>query len=548
MMSRINQFFTLKKIYTDPLTIQRATGLLYFLVGLTVIFLLGSIYELVSIIQGPEDFVLVELLIFAVPILNILFIQLVRSGYYRQAAIGIVIATVLGIVSSIYTINNFVALFLVIPILIASGLLGWRSTIITFGVIFVLVLISSFASEGTDNFNDFIWTSLALTIITLWLIILGTNIQSTARRFIREFADLQRVTQRIQFGKRDASEDEIAFEAINLIRDQLNFTFASIYLVGDGGRVKHILGGLNLDQINIEHNVHLQLGNGISEAIRTESTIQIDSSSSSVLREHLLQGTLAALAIPIIKDSKVIGVVDVQSEDVEAFTENEIDTTALIATSLAIAITQARLITSLQKAVKEQEQLLTQQRTRLLNYERSEQRSTTRAWGSYLQERGTHYMGFDWVDRDIDTTLKDSMNQDLETALRAGDITVVDDGDVQVIQIPITLRGQSLGAMSFRVQKGAQAIGIRQQELIRSVVQRLALALENKRLFEQSQAQAQRESKANEVGSLLLSTTDIDTVLQLAADNFKDALGAIQTQIHLRPEASQIIEGEDRSS
>ena len=52
---------------------------------------------------------------------------------------------------------------------------------------------------------------------------------------------------------------------------------------------------------------------------------------------------------------------------------------------------------------------------------------------------------------------------------------------------------------------------------------------------------------ANEVGNLLLTSTDINTVLQLAAENFNQALGAIQTQIRLKPDAQQIGEGEGTS-
>jgi GAF domain-containing protein len=140
-----------------------------------------------------------------------------------------------------------------------------------------------------------------------------------------------------------------------------------------------------------------------------------------------------------------------------------------------------------------------------------------------------------------------ALTDDLQPAIQTGDISLRYEGEQQVLSVPIILRGYTLGAMSFRVPEGSQTIGPRQQELIRSVVQRLGLALENKRLFEQSQAQAQRESKANEVGSLLLSSTDIDTVLKMAADSFNQAMGAVQTQIRLRPEGQELNGGEGAS-
>ena len=72
-------------------------------------------------------------------------------------------------------------------------------------------------------------------------------------------------------------------------------------------------------------------------------------------------------------------------------------------------------------------------------------------------------------------------------------------------------------------------------DTLRIVTSRLAVALESNRLFEQTQAQAQRERKASEIGSLLLSVTDIDAVLNLAAENFNEALGAVHTRVVLDP-------------
>src|SRR5678816_910150 len=105
-------------------------------------------------------------------------------------------------------------------------------------------------------------------------------------------------------------------------------------------------------------------------------------------------------------------------------------------------------------------------------------------------------------------------------------------GDEQIVNVPITFREQTLGAMSFAVPKGQQ-LSERQVEMARIVAERLALALENTRLFEQSQAQAIRERKASEVSGLLIGATDVYSVLNLAAQNFNEALGAIHTRIYI---------------
>jgi GAF domain-containing protein len=84
--------------------------------------------------------------------------------------------------------------------------------------------------------------------------------------------------------------------------------------------------------------------------------------------------------------------------------------------------------------------------------------------------------------------------------------------------------------MSFRVSL-ARALTERQLDTVRAIARRLALALENRRLFEQSQAQVIRERKANEIANALLSATEVQSVLRLAVENFNEALGAINTEI-----------------
>ena len=89
--------------------------------------------------------------------------------------------------------------------------------------------------------------------------------------------------------------------------------------------------------------------------------------------------------------------------------------------------------------------------------------------------------------------------------------------------------------MSFAVPSD-QPLSQRQIEVATTVAERLALALENTRLFEQSQSQALRERKASEVATALIGATDVRVVLNMAAEQFKDALGAVNTRIYIQPE------------
>jgi GAF domain-containing protein len=88
--------------------------------------------------------------------------------------------------------------------------------------------------------------------------------------------------------------------------------------------------------------------------------------------------------------------------------------------------------------------------------------------------------------------------------------------------------------MAFAVPK-EQAVGERQLEMAQDISSRLALALETRQLFERTEAQALRERKASETASLLISATDVRAVLNLAAESFNQALGAVRTHIYVHP-------------
>ena len=88
--------------------------------------------------------------------------------------------------------------------------------------------------------------------------------------------------------------------------------------------------------------------------------------------------------------------------------------------------------------------------------------------------------------------------------------------------------------MSFAVPMG-RMVTERQLELAKTISVRLGSALESNRLLEQTQEQAQRERQASAVSNLLISATDVDSLLRLAADTLNDTLGAVQTQIVVEP-------------
>jgi GAF domain-containing protein len=437
--------------------------------------------------------------------------------------------------------NAYVAL--IIPTVAAGLLRSWRSVLVVFLTSTALIAWSGFVNNQFPELTSQVVLYLALHAnIALFLVLFSGNLQTLLEDYRRQVGNMRRVAGlSAEFGS-EATEEDYVRDAINILRDDIGYSFAQLFLVENDKIQERVATALNTTQVNTYSDIELASQSAIYEAMRGNETVTVTSSDSELRRDHLLPGITAAVALPVRAGDELIGVLDVQREIGDSFPPLEMEQLKIIAGRLGNSLALTRQMRVLRSDMTDQQSIINRLTDRLRDYERAEQEVTVGAWSSYLQRRGVDLLGYDFDDGTLQQAA--GVPQDIQSALQTGKISVAEDGDNQIVRVPITLRGQTLGAMAFQVPKGNQTIGPRQEELMNSVVQRLGLALENKRLFEQSQSQAQRERRANEVGGTLLSTTDIQTVLRLAADNFNEALGAVQTRIYLEPEADS--ESEDK--
>jgi GAF domain-containing protein len=228
-------------------------------------------------------------------------------------------------------------------------------------------------------------------------------------------------------------------------------------------------------------------------------------------------------------------VLDVQSAHSTSFSQNELNVLQLLGDQLGIALEHSQTVNELERTLREQQAANARLQNQVSDYLQRERRGVGSAWSQYLEGRGKAAIGYN-IEPDNTATLipASDIPETLYATLQAGKLQIETLGDEQLINVPIMFRDQTLGAMSFTLPKD-QPVNERQIEMARVVAERLALALENTRLFEQSQAQAFRERKASEVNSLLIGATDVPSVLNLAAENFNEALGAVHTRIYIQP-------------
>ena len=100
---------------------------------------------------------------------------------------------------------------------------------------------------------------------------------------------------------------------------------------------------------------------------------------------------------------------------------------------------------------------------------------------------------------------------------------LVKQGLRSTIVIPMAAGSRIVGALNVN-SRNVNAYGPKDEKLLWQVTALLAAAIENKRLFEQTQKRAHREQILREITSQVRSQVDVDTILQTAAKEVGRAL------------------------
>jgi GAF domain-containing protein len=103
---------------------------------------------------------------------------------------------------------------------------------------------------------------------------------------------------------------------------------------------------------------------------------------------------------------------------------------------------------------------------------------------------------------------------------------------VKTVALPISVRGEVIGAMEFELAPD-QAIGQEQMAILQQVVERLGLAAENMRLLDEAQRIAQREAMVNEITARMQAATNVEAVVAAATQSLADSFQAKRVAIRL---------------
>jgi|GEM_PF-4351650 len=464
---------------------------------------------------------------------------LVQQGHLSFAARSLmVVALFEATLLILLDLVSGVHLVLLIPLITASVVGGSRglvgSLVIICAVLYQHILSAGRIYDGVvtnEPLVDFVILTLFYTLLTGLLLIFNQNARQTAASLL---AIKQHFTKLVELPSPLADEshpiDTIA-NSVRFLKDDLGYSFVQAYLYkADATIAYHIYSSLGNVQIVSNSNIVHDEDSPYHRAIQTGEP-QITSREYQQWLAAESVTLRSSTIIPLVDDGQAIGVLEIQSSS--TIDPHRIESLK----QLAILLTRSYLLhmetLSAIEQIGVQQRNIDQLQAQLNDYKSDE---TDMDWLTAFQRPG-QVRGYNLQTHSGQISRSDDLAGELGKVLNTPNYTLDIDEVSQEnkLTIPIRLGDIVLGAFAVEMPDG-NALNKNQIDLVLSVMQRLALAIQAQRLFQQSRSQAERERKVNEISRQFLSSTDIRSILQLAADNLNDALGATQTRIHLEPE------------
>jgi GAF domain-containing protein len=484
-------------------------------------------------------------------------VSLVSAGYL-----------IVGLISLIQSgLNANGLLYFLISVLIIAILEQKMFWIFPISAIAVIISILGFLIDrGVVNTGDFVvesntvifWISVSVnflyivfllsTVLSGFLQSLEKLITKTTSKSDELVTENQNLSQRLtefekmsdrrksrlvttrQISRELSSEsdlDKLLHDSAELIRSQLGYYHTGIFLTDDRNEnaiLRAATGEAGRLMLERKHRIRIRDEGIVGYVIaRGEPRIAFDVAEDSVhLLNPSLPNTRSEMAIPLRVGDRILGALDIQSDQIDAFSEEDVDVIQSIADQLATAIDKIIQIQLLKQKVSDLEE----------GY-----RSYTKGlWQAHLKG-SKKQLSYVYKQDTLGTDYQKS--ETAEDALLRGEPIIaapttpenVEDIESEVA-VPITLRNQTLGVMNIKTK--GKTVPAEMVDLLNNASNRLALALENARLLEQIQERAEREHLVGEISAKVRASTDIDTILRTTVSELGKSLGIDEVRIQLK--------------
>ena len=359
--------------------------------------------------------------------------------------------------------------------------------------------------------------------------------------------------------------NEFLAEAVNLVRDRFGFYHASIFLmdsIGQNAILRESTGEAGEQLKRTHHKLAVGSQSLVGQATKTKAPVIINDvgNDPNYYPNPFLPDTLSELVLPLIVRDELLGVLDVQSTEINAFLPEDLEILQIVADQLAAAILSANLYSDTQKN---------------FNLQRALQNITIETAASGTLEELLHaaveglhsilpdtkisfytlsrlnklelqassgYEGNNIIQATIDFSegiigasasqrtpilIKDTVTEQRHRT--------INENTRSDLAIPIIYKDQLFGILNFESDSVA-AFNDNDKEIFTVWSNNIGAALSNLQLMSQIRSQVNKQRTINQISSSIHSSVDIGLILETSATEICKALGAKRASITINPE------------
>lgn len=331
--------------------------------------------------------------------------------------------------------------------------------------------------------------------------------------------------------------NELTSQIVTVVKETFDYYHVHIYLLDEEQETLVMVEGYGEAGAEMKRQGHSILLDApqslVAQSARESRVVAVDNvrEEPSWLPNDLLPHTLSEIAIPIRANQEIVGVLDIQSDEIAGFSEEDKFTMQILANQVAAAVNNARRFEATADDLAEAEKI----RSLYLQ----------QGWQTYMnRQRGTLYRNTQADSSAIDDEFVEQVRQQ---AMKGQ--TVVIEGRPEnepengqskaTLAVPLSIRDQIIGNIRVHDVQDGRRWTSEEIALIEAIGEQMSLAIENARLFNESQENAAREEVIANLTQAIWEGDDIQTILRNAVSNLGTTLQASKVVLRLQSEPEQ---------
>jgi GAF domain-containing protein len=340
------------------------------------------------------------------------------------------------------------------------------------------------------------------------------------RGLVRRAVQLQTTSDIAKLATEMTEPDSLMSQAVELIRERFGFYHVSIFLMDETGNWANLAASTGEAGQKMIARRH-RLAAGSASIIGWVTSNRLPRVALNVdqdpfhFKNPLLPDTSAEMAVPLLVGQRMIGALDVQSTEAEAFDEDDVRALEGIASELAVAIDRARVQREMQD--------------RLDRMQRSAMSEIRDAWARVGRSGATPTIHLSPQGELVPAD--ESRFNLIDNVVTEGRTIVSADGSE--IGVPIRVRGEMIATLSAKHPQPSEIWTEDDIALIEAIASQAALSLESARQRDEEQRRVTELEVLNRVSQAVSQMLRLDTLYRIVHRQINQVLGETDMMIAL---------------